>query len=137
MEGLEYLSGDSPMVCKGGGMDEDVIHVAYGFVLINKGTEDVVHHGLEGSWRVAQPEEHDEQLKESTVRGEGCLPLISLFKLDVVEPPTEIQRGKPFRVMQPGEHIRDQWKRVGVLYHNVTNGILHFPTTVLYARSVV
>src|ERR1700746_3828046 len=46
-EGLEYFSSDSPMVYKGGGVDEDVIHVAYGFVPINKGTEDVVHHGLE------------------------------------------------------------------------------------------
>ena len=33
MEGLEYLSGDSLMVFKGGGVDEDVIH-----------------HHLEGSW---------------------------------------------------------------------------------------
>src|SRR5258707_3260385 len=28
MEGLEYLLSDPPMVCKGGGVDENVIHVA-------------------------------------------------------------------------------------------------------------
>ena len=50
MEGLEYLSSDPPMVCKGGGVDEDVIHVANGFIVINKGAADVVHHCLEGGW---------------------------------------------------------------------------------------
>ncbi len=49
MEGLEYLSGDSLMVCEGGRVDEDVIHVANGFIAINEGTEDVVHHDLDGS----------------------------------------------------------------------------------------
>ena len=48
MEGLEYLSGDSPMVCKGGRVDEDVIHVANSFIAINEGMEDVIHHCLEG-----------------------------------------------------------------------------------------
>ena len=48
-EGLEYLSSDPLMVCKGGGVDEDVVHVANGFIAINKGAEDVVHHCLEGS----------------------------------------------------------------------------------------
>jgi len=52
-EGLEYLSSDPPMVCKGGRVDEDVVHVANGFIVINKGAEDVVHHCLEGSWQVA------------------------------------------------------------------------------------
>ncbi len=47
-EGLEYLLSDPPMVCKGGRVDEDVIHVANGFIVINKGVEDVVHHHLEG-----------------------------------------------------------------------------------------
>src|SRR5258707_7578000 len=49
MEGLEYLSSDPLMVCEGGGVDEDVVHVANGFIAINKGVEDVVHHHLEGS----------------------------------------------------------------------------------------
>src|SRR5260221_7765589 len=50
MEGLEYLLSDPLMVCKGGRVDEDVIHVANSFIAINKGVEDVVHHHLEGSW---------------------------------------------------------------------------------------
>src|SRR5258707_12353286 len=53
MEGLEYLLSDPLMVCKGGRVDEDVVHVANGFIAIDKGVEDVVHHHLQGSWRVA------------------------------------------------------------------------------------
>jgi len=49
MEGLEYLSGDSPMVCERGGVNEYVVHITDGFVAVNEGVEDVVHHGLEGS----------------------------------------------------------------------------------------
>src|SRR5258707_10121164 len=47
-EGLEYLSSDPPMVCEGGRVDEDAIHVANGFIAIDKGAEDVIHHCLEG-----------------------------------------------------------------------------------------
>ena len=49
MEGLEYLSGDSLMVHKRGGVNEYVIHITDGFIVVNEGVEDVVHHGLEGS----------------------------------------------------------------------------------------
>ena len=48
MKGLEYLPGDSSMVCKGGGVNEDVIHVADGLIVIDEGAEDVIHHCLEG-----------------------------------------------------------------------------------------
>ena len=47
-KGLEYLLGDSPMVCKGGRVNEDVVHVADGLIAINEGVEDVIHHCLEG-----------------------------------------------------------------------------------------
>ena len=48
MEGLEYLSGDSPMVHERGGVNEYVVHITDGFIAVNEGAEDVVHHGLEG-----------------------------------------------------------------------------------------
>src|SRR5258707_4080503 len=54
MEGLEYLSSDPLVVCEGGRVDEDVIHVANGFIAIDKGAEDVIHHHLEGGQQVAQ-----------------------------------------------------------------------------------
>src|SRR5260221_14744188 len=98
MEGLEYLLGDSLMVHERGGVNEYVIHIADGLIAVNEGVEDVVHHGLEGGGGVTQSEEHDEWLKESLVCGEGCLPLISFFKTDIVEAPAEVQVSEPFRI---------------------------------------
>src|SRR5258708_2596998 len=115
-EGLEYLSSDPLMVCEGGGVDEDVIHVANGFIAIDKGVEDVVHHCLEGGQQVAQSKEHDKRLKESSVCGEGHLPLIPFLQSDIVEAPMEVQGDEPFRIAQPAEHGRDQQTRVGILH---------------------
>src|SRR5258705_13243466 len=115
-EGLEYLSSDPLVVCEGGRVDEDVVHVANSFIVINKGMEDVVHHHLEGSQQVAQSKEHDKWLKESLVHGEGHLPLIPFLQSDIVEAPMEVQGGEPFCIAEPGEHIRDQQKWVGVLH---------------------
>src|SRR5260221_951830 len=74
-EGLEYLPGDSPMVCKGGRVNEDVIHVADSLIAIDEGVEDVIDHCLEGGRRVAQSEEDDKGFNESIVHEECCLPL--------------------------------------------------------------
>ena len=97
-KGLEYLPGDSPMVCEGGGVNEDVIHVADGLIVIDKGVEDVIHHRLEGGGRVAQSKEHDKGFKQSVVRGEGCLPLISFPQSDIVETPAEVQGSEPLSI---------------------------------------
>src|SRR5260370_36003880 len=48
MKGLEYLLGDSPMVCEGGGVNEDVIHVAVGLIVIDEVVEYVIHDWLKG-----------------------------------------------------------------------------------------
>src|SRR5260370_24561044 len=122
-EGLEYLSSDPLMVCEGGRVDEDVIHVANSFIVINKGVEDVIHHHLEGGQRVAQSKEHDKWLEESSGHGEGCLPLIPFLQSDIVEAPMEVQGGEPFCIMEPGEHVGDQWKWVEVLNHE----LIHLP----------
>src|SRR5258707_3612768 len=92
---LEYLPGDSPMVCEGGRVNEDVIHVADGLIVINEGVEDVIHHCLEGGGRVAQSKEHDKGFKQSAVHGEGCLPLIPFLQSDIVETPAELQGSEP------------------------------------------
>src|SRR5258708_17330136 len=67
MKGLEYLLGDSLMVCEGGRVNEDVIHVADGLIAIDEGVEDVIHHCLEGGSRVAQSKEHVDGFNQSTV----------------------------------------------------------------------
>src|SRR5258708_472851 len=98
MKGLEYLPGDSLMVCEGGRVNEDVIHVADGLIAIDEGAEDVIHHCLEGGGRVAQSKEHDEGFKQSTVHGEGCLSLIPFLQSDIVETPAEVQGSEPLHI---------------------------------------
>src|SRR5258707_10250911 len=98
MEGLEYLLGDSLMVHERGGVNEYVIHVADSLIAINEGAEDVIHHCLEGGGRVAQSKEHDKGFKQSTVRGEDCLPLIPFLQSDIVETPAEVQGSEPLHI---------------------------------------
>src|SRR5258708_15980320 len=43
-KGLEYLLGDSPMVCEGGRVNEAVIHVADSLIAIDQGARHVIHH---------------------------------------------------------------------------------------------
>src|SRR5260221_7184344 len=31
----------------------------------------------------------------------------------------EVQGSEPFHIAQPGEHVRDQWKQVGVVHHDL------------------
>src|SRR5260370_11120943 len=69
VEGLEYLPGDPPMVCEGGGVNEDVIHVADGLIVIDEGAEDIIHHCLEGGGGVVHVKEHDKGVEQSMVRG--------------------------------------------------------------------
>ena len=47
---------------------------------------------------------------------ESHLPFVSFLESDIVEAPVEAQGGKPLHIAQPGEHVRDQQKWVGVLY---------------------
>src|SRR5260221_5072564 len=97
-KGLEYLPGDSPMVCEGAVVNEDVIHVADGLIAIDEGEEDVIHHCLEGGRRVTQSKEHDKGFKQSTVHGEGWRPLIPCLESDIVETPAEVQGSEPLRI---------------------------------------
>src|SRR5258708_38325238 len=57
-KGLEYLPGDSPMVCKGDRLNEDVIHVADGLSAVDDDARDVIQHCLEGGSPVAHADRH-------------------------------------------------------------------------------
>src|SRR5258705_9252764 len=89
----------------------------------------------------AKQKELDEFLRENLVNGqihpskspigapvffikkkEGSLCLVQGYqKLNeiIIEAPMEVQGGEPFCIAQPGKHIRNQWKWVGVLHHDL------------------
>src|SRR5258708_19600310 len=58
-EGSKDLVDNSLVFREGGGVDEDVIHVAYDFTTINELTKDVVNHHLEHHGDVPQPPQLD------------------------------------------------------------------------------
>src|SRR5258708_25524614 len=66
-EGSKDLADNLPVFREGGGVDKDVIHVAYDFATINELTKDVVHHHLEHHGGVVQSEEHDSWFKQASV----------------------------------------------------------------------
>src|SRR5260370_18763299 len=56
-EGSKDLADNPPVFREGGGVDEDVIHVAYDFTMVDELMKDVVHHHLEHCRGDAQSKE--------------------------------------------------------------------------------
>ena len=114
-EGSKDLVDNLPVFGEGGGVDEDVIHVAYDFTTVNELTKDVVHHCLECHRGVAQSKEHDSWFEQALVGLECSLPLITLLDPHVVEPPVEVEYGEELSATEAGQDIGDKGEGVGVL----------------------
>jgi len=115
LEGSKDSADNLLVFGEGGGVDEDVIHVAYDFTMINELMKDVIHHRLEHHGGVAQSEEHDSWFKQASVSLECGLPLITLLDPHIVEPPVEVEYGEELSTMEVGQDIGDEGEGVGVL----------------------
>ena len=71
--------------------DQNVVQVHYDDPFRYDGSEDVVHHSLEGSGAVGHSEKHYEGFEEATVGAEGRLPFISRLDAYIIETPVDIQ----------------------------------------------
>ena len=71
--------------------DQNVVQVHYDDPFHYDGSEDVVHHSLEGSGAVGHSEKHYEGFEEATVGAEGRLPFISRLDAYIIETPVDIQ----------------------------------------------
>ena len=74
--------------------NEEVIHVDDKPSLSDHVSERVIHELLECSGGITETEEHNCQFKESFVCNEGGLPLVTVFDLNIVVPPTNIKLGE-------------------------------------------
>ena len=118
-EGSKDLA-DNPLVFgEGGGVDEDVIHVAYDFAMVDELMKDVIHHCLECCGGVAQSKEHDSWFEQASVSPECGLPLIALLDPHIVEPPAEVEYGEELSTTEVGQDIGDEGEGVGVLDHDL------------------
>src|SRR5712664_3941476 len=77
--------------------------------------EDVVHHGLESGRTVGEAEEHNQGLKESSVRAESGLPLVTFLDADIVVSPADIQLGEVACTPETIYKVGNKRKRVDIL----------------------
>ena len=101
-EHVQDLGYDLPMVFNHVSVYQDIVQVNCHVAFINEVFEDVIHHGLEGSWAVHEAEEHNQRFEKSTVGAESGLPFISVFNPHIIEPPPYVQLGE---VPSPSEHL--------------------------------
>src|SRR5258708_19613445 len=88
------------VIGEGVGVDEDIIHIAYGLTIVDEVSEDIVHHRLECCGGVTQSKEHDSWLKQPSVSLECSLPLIPFLDLHIIESPLEVKYGEELGVVE-------------------------------------
>ena len=69
--------------------------------------KDGVDKSLEGSWCIAEPKEHDGGFEQSQVSPEGSLPFIALAQSNVVIPPSNIELGDEFGILDLIDELID------------------------------
>ena len=118
---------DLPMVFNRASVYQDIVHIDHPVPFINEVLEDVIHHGLEGSWAVGEAEEHDQGFKEAPIHSEGSLPLISLFDSYIVVPPmyTQFRKVSGLGARNLVDNVQYEGKRVGVLHcHHIELSVI-------------
>ena len=71
--------------------DQNVVQVHYDNLFCYDGSEDVVHHSLEGGGAVGHPEKHYKGFEEAMVGAENCFPFISGLDAYIIETPADVQ----------------------------------------------
>jgi len=95
--------------------DQNVVQVHYDDPFHYDGSEDVVHHSLEGSRAVGHFEKHYERFEEATVGAEGCLSFVSRLDAYIIEIPADIQFCKIPGSAELGDEFGDEEERISVL----------------------
>ena len=95
--------------------DQDVIQVHYDNPFRYDGSEDVIHHSLEGSRAVGHSEEHYEGFEEASVGTKGHFPLISGLDVYIIETPADIQFCEVLGSAELGDEFGDEGKRIFIL----------------------
>src|SRR6266404_8886531 len=104
---------------RGQGGNEDVIHVDDNTgPLCEKAKlnvfEDLIHHGLKGTWRISQTKEHDSWFKE-TIFGLKCrFFFITSLDSNIVISPSYVELGEDICVLHLTDEIGDERQGVAV-----------------------
>jgi len=95
--------------------DQDVVQVYYNNPFHYDGSEDVVHHSLEGSGAIGHSEEHYKGFEEALVSAKGHFPLISGLDVYIIETPADIQFCEVLGSMELGDKFGDEEERIFIL----------------------
>ena len=95
--------------------DQNVLQVHYDNPLRYDGSEDVIHHSLEGGGAVGHPEKHYEGFEEATVGAEGCFPFISRLDAYIIETPVDVQFCEVSGSTELRDEFGDEGERISVL----------------------
>ena len=92
-----------------------VVHVDSHLFCCDQVSEQGIHHGLEGCWRVGQTKEHYSWFKESFVHGEHCLPFVPFFYSHCIVPPFDVKFGEQCAVLQAINKLGYEQEQIAVL----------------------
>ena len=95
--------------------DEEVIHVDDEPPFSDHISEGIIYESLECSRGVIKAKEHDSGFKESFVGDEGCLPLVTVFNVDIVIPPLNVELSEVACVFQLIYKVGDEGERIDVV----------------------
>jgi len=95
--------------------DQNVVQVHYNNPFHYDGSEDIVHHSLEGGRAIGHSEKHYEGFEEATVGAEGYF--LFIFGLDayIIETPADIQFCEVLGSMELRDEFGDEGEWISVL----------------------
>src|SRR6266404_5620389 len=99
--------------------DEDVVHVDDdASALLQEAEleifEDLIHHGLECTWRICQPKEHNPRFEKTIFGLECCLFLIPCLDPNVIIPPSYVKLGEDVCVLHLTDEIGNERQGVSI-----------------------
>ena len=95
-----------------GGINEEVVHVNDKPSFRDHIVKGVIHEVLESGRGIGETKEHHSGLEESFMSNEGSFPLMSIFDLDIVVSPSDIELGEDFCPLEFINEVRNERKRV-------------------------
>jgi len=90
-----------------GGEDEEVVHIDDEPSFCDHISKGVVHESLESGGGVSEAKEHDGWFEEAFMSDEGGFPLVSVFDVDVVVAPSDIEFGEDFGIPELIDEVGD------------------------------
>jgi len=95
--------------------DKNVIQAHHYNPFSYEGSEDVVHHSLEGGGTVGYSKEHYKRFEEATISAESYLPFISRLDVYVIKTPADVKFCEVPVSAELKDEFRDERERVFVL----------------------